>query len=127
MRAITIPKKIEAKLKQIQAQYPKLTQLLTIGKSIQNRPIFALVLSTTPNVDQAAFHQKPTVLFDAMHHAREIMTPEVVMDIAESLLTGAQKGAGTSPRGFNSNERGRRSNVECRRELDRLGLRQYVA
>jgi murein tripeptide amidase MpaA len=88
------PEKIEAKLKQIQAQYPKLTQLLTIGKSIQNRPIFALVLSTTPNVDQAAFHQKPTVLFDAMHHAREIMTPEVVMDIAESLLTGAQKGAG---------------------------------
>lgn len=88
------PEKIEQKLKELNTQFPRLTQLLTIGKSLQGRPIYAIVISTTPNVDSPEFHQKPTVLFDAMHHAREIMTPEVAMDIAESLIKDSRKAPG---------------------------------
>lgn len=92
------PNKVEQKLKALAAQFPQWTRLEQIGTSLQGRAIWALLLSTTPNVRDASYHEKPTLIFDGMHHAREIMTPEVVMDVAESTLgTLARKDRAWTP------------------------------
>ncbi len=86
------PDKVLAKLQALNKAYPQITRLETIGKSVQGRPIMALLISTTPDLKNRDYYEKPSVLFDGMHHAREVMTPEIVVDIAESLLLGAQRG-----------------------------------
>ena len=80
------PVKVEQKLKDLAARYPKNTRLEQIGTSLEGRAIWALLISTTPNLKSAQYYEKPSVIFDGMHHAREIMTPEVVMDVADVLL-----------------------------------------
>lgn len=84
------PAKIEAALKALNAQYPQLTRLQQIGTSIQGRAIWAMLISSTPNPNDPGFLEKPSILFDGMHHAREIMTPEIVMDVAQTLLSSAR-------------------------------------
>jgi carboxypeptidase T len=71
------PADIERLVKDFAARYPADAKLETFGKSIEGRDLFALAIG----------HGKKTVLFDAMHHAREVMTPEVALDIAEQLLS----------------------------------------
>lgn len=80
------PDKVEAKLKALNAQFPQVTKLVQIGSSFLGKPIWALLISTTPNSQTVEYYQKPSIIFDGMHHAREIMTPEVVMDVADTLL-----------------------------------------
>ncbi len=75
------PSKVEEALKRFSANYPEMTQLQSIGKSLEGRDIWAIKISANPLVT------KPAVLFNSMHHAREIMTPEVGIDIIEYLLT----------------------------------------
>ncbi len=84
--------KVEQKLRQLAAQYNQLTRIEQIGTSLQGRPILAMLISTTPNPQDPKYLEKPSIIFDGMHHAREIMTSEIVMDVAESILTAkAQK------------------------------------
>jgi carboxypeptidase T len=87
------PVKVAAKMDEIHARYPDVTRVLEIGRSLENRPILALVVSTTPDIADPRFHGKPTLLFDGMHHAREIMTPEIVFDVGESILGAARRSA----------------------------------
>ncbi|MGE3974748.1 MAG: M14 family metallopeptidase [Bdellovibrionales bacterium] len=75
------------KLQDLHAAYPQHTRLEQIGTSIQGRPVYALLISNTPAKNDAMAVQKPSIIFDGVHHAREVMTAEVVMDIAEELLT----------------------------------------
>ncbi len=75
------------KLQALAKAYPNLSRLEQIGTSIQGRPIFALLISNTPQKDDPKGAQKPSIIFDGVHHAREVMTAEVVMDVAEELLT----------------------------------------
>jgi carboxypeptidase T len=77
---------VEAKLKALANQYPKLTRLQQIGTSLQGRAIWALLISDTPAVNDVTGLSKPSLVFDGVHHAREIMTAEVVMDVADTLL-----------------------------------------
>ncbi len=64
--------------------FPSLTKLVEIGKSLEGRSIWALKIS-----DNAAKREieEPTILFNSMHHAREVMTPEVSLDVIEYLLS----------------------------------------
>jgi carboxypeptidase T len=78
------PEKIEASLKEFASQYPELTQLKSIGLSLQGRNIWAIKISLNPQVRDT---KKPVLLFNSMHHAREVMTPEISMDIVDYLLT----------------------------------------
>lgn len=78
--------KVAERLKALRKRYPALTQFYTLGKSLEGRDILALKISTDAAKQDA---NKPAVLFDAMHHAREVMTPEVPLDIAETLLANA--------------------------------------
>jgi hypothetical protein len=78
------PEKIEGLLKQYAALYPTLARAQSIGKSLQGRDIWAIRLTRDVAVENPA---KPHVFFNAMHHAREVMTSEVALDIIDSLLS----------------------------------------
>ena len=56
----------------VEAAHPDIVQVLSIGKSYQNRDIWAAKISDNVATDEA----EPEVLFDALHHAREHMTVE---------------------------------------------------
>lgn len=72
-------------LHQLAAKYPNLTALQDIGDSWEktqnkaNRDIWALRIGNHPE-------GKPQILFCGNHHAREIVTTEIVMRLAHHLL-----------------------------------------
>lgn len=80
------PEEIEIILNDFHAKYPSLTKLVSIGKSLEGRDIWALKISDNASVDESV--DEPALLFNGMHHAREVMTPEVVLDLAAYLLEG---------------------------------------
>lgn len=77
------PEEIERFVKYFSIKYPNLTKLVSIGKSIEGRDIWAIKISDNPEIDEL---DEPTVLFNSMHHAREVMSPEVSIDIIQYLL-----------------------------------------
>ncbi|MBU6153521.1 MAG: zinc carboxypeptidase [Bdellovibrionales bacterium] len=77
------PEKVEAALKQFAALHPNLAQVKSIGKSLQGRDIWAIRMTQNVKVEDPS---KPHVFFNAMHHAREVMTSEIGLDIVETLL-----------------------------------------
>lgn len=79
------PAEVEAALKALHERYPSLTKVETLGKSREGRDIWALKIAVHPDAHDPA---KPVALFNGMHHAREVMTTEVVLDTAEHLLAG---------------------------------------
>lgn len=83
------PTTLEQKLKDLARRYPERTHLEEIGKTLQGRAIYALLVSSTPDPSDPNYQSKPAVLFDAEHHAREVMTPEIVLDVAEQLLSSS--------------------------------------
>lgn len=80
------PAKVEQKLQELNAQFPQRTRLEKLGTSSEGRAIWGLLLSTTPQAKDKQYFEKPTIIMDGLHHAREIMTPEIVIDVAETLL-----------------------------------------
>lgn len=82
------PEEIEKILKNYHDRYPEITAIKEVGKSLQGRSIWAIKISSQANVQQSA---KPAVLFNGMHHAREVMGPEVALDIIETLLSNYGK------------------------------------
>ncbi len=74
------PSDVEQFLLSTEQAYPDLAVVESIGKSVEGRNIYAIHLS-----NHKIRSPKPSVLFDAMHHAREIMTPEVALDIVDYL------------------------------------------
>lgn len=81
---------IEAILIEFHNRFPELTQLKMVGKSLQGRSIWAIKISHQTELLPS---HKPSILFNGMHHAREVMGPEVALDIIETLLTGFGKDA----------------------------------
>lgn len=77
------PNEIEDFVKEIHARFPHITELYTIGKSLEGRDIWAIKISDNPNRDET----EPVFLVNAMHHAREVMTPEITTDMIEYLVT----------------------------------------
>ncbi|MDD9951559.1 MAG: M14 family zinc carboxypeptidase [Zetaproteobacteria bacterium] len=76
------PDEVIQKLNEAATQHSNLAEYKEIGRTTENRPIGALKITSS-----AAHHTpKPRVLFNCMHHAREVMTTEVCMDIVEQLL-----------------------------------------
>ena len=75
------PKEIKEALEKFHKAYPKITKLVTLGKSLEGREIYAIKISDNPEKDEF----EPRVLFNSMHHAREVMTPEVALDAIDYL------------------------------------------
>jgi carboxypeptidase T len=74
------PADIEKILKDTEKKYPMLTRVERIGTSLEGRDLWAIRIS-----NNMVAEPKPAVVFDAMHHAREVMTPEVALDIVDYL------------------------------------------
>jgi hypothetical protein len=73
----------------IHAQYPDITELKVIGKTIEGREIHAIKISDNAKTSE----KEPVFLVNAMHHAREVMTPEITTDMIEYLTTNYEKDA----------------------------------
>jgi carboxypeptidase T len=75
---------VAGELAEFASQYSSITKLFSIGKSHEGRDIWAIKISDNPETTESS---EPSILFNAMHHAREVMTTEVAMDTVEYLLT----------------------------------------
>jgi hypothetical protein len=64
--------------------YPDILRLTSIGRSIEGREIWAVKLSDNPGLEEA---DEAEVLFTAAIHAREIITPEILLDFIHHLTT----------------------------------------
>ena len=73
---------IRAQLKEIHHTYPHITQIKTIGYSIQERPLLAVRLT-----NEKSKGKKPQVLFLATHHAREWIATEMAMRLIKYLTS----------------------------------------
>ncbi len=78
------PAETEEILKEYNSKYPSISKLVSIGKSLEGRDIWAIKITKDSDLKSTL---KPVVLFNSMHHAREIMTPEVSIDIIDYLLS----------------------------------------
>lgn len=76
------PQKIEEFLKDVHGRFPEITKLKVIGKSLEGRDIWAIKISDNVEKEEAG---EPAILFNSMHHAREVMTPEIAIDIIDQL------------------------------------------
>lgn len=79
------PSDIEPILKQFETDYPQLAKVHNIGRSNDGRDIFAIQITDFTLVP---LEEKAVFLVDAMHHARELMTPEIALDVVEQLTHG---------------------------------------
>jgi hypothetical protein len=76
-----------AELESIHAQYPAITTApFSLGQSVEGREIWAIKVSDNPEVDE----EEPEVLYDGVHHAREIMTVELCLFILRHLCENYQ-------------------------------------
>lgn len=79
----TTPTQLVEKLGAVHAAYPELTRLFEVGRTTRDRPIIGLEI-TAPGDTEG----KPVLLYNAMHHAREVMTTEVALGIIKTLTEG---------------------------------------
>jgi carboxypeptidase T len=74
-----------AELKEMAKKYPKIARVEKIGKSFENRDVYALRISG------AGSKKVPKALFMGLHHAREWISTEVPIYIARELLNNYEK------------------------------------
>lgn len=79
------PERLAARLSEIAREHPDLVRVFPIGRSHEGREILAAEI--TSRAGSAGAAGKPAALFNSMHHARELMTTEVAVDIIETLVS----------------------------------------
>ncbi len=77
------PEEVEFLINEFADKFPAITKVVSIGKSLEGRDIWAIKISDNPEQAEVL---EPSILFNSMHHAREVMGPEVSLDIIEYLL-----------------------------------------
>jgi hypothetical protein len=65
------------------ASFPEICRVDSIGKSFYNRPIWAIKISDNPGINDPT---EADILFVALHHAREVATPNVLIYLMDHLL-----------------------------------------
>lgn len=89
---------LEGKWKSLEQQYGPLVRMESIGKSVEQRDIYALTIGKTNS-------QRPRrILITAMQHAREWISTHVATYIAESLAVIFANGLDDSARFLNNTE-----------------------
>ena len=72
-----------AQLDELHAQYPHITtEKFSIGESWEGRQIWAIKVSDNPEIDE---EDEPEIYFDALHHAREPITVNVLVETIRHL------------------------------------------
>ena len=74
-RSYSEPGGIRDELVDLSEQYPKLTKLVRIGRTVQGQDILAI--KVTKNAKRVADGRRPAVLYSSAQHAREWITPEM--------------------------------------------------
>lgn len=74
---------LEDRMHELAADHPDRCQLISIGQTHEGRDIWALKVSSGAQGDTSS---KPGVVFTGAHHAREWMTPEVTLGLAEEMI-----------------------------------------
>jgi hypothetical protein len=74
-RPYSEPGGIKDELVAISRQYPQLTKLVTIGRSVRGQDILAV--KVTKDAGKVADGRRPSVLYSSTQHAREWITPEM--------------------------------------------------
>ncbi len=74
---------LKAKLDSITQEYPNITKLISIGKSVQNRDIWALKISDNPDVNEI----EPEVRIVSTIHGDEPPGTELILRMIDSLCT----------------------------------------
>jgi murein tripeptide amidase MpaA len=69
---------MNAEVNQIVADHPAIARRVVLGRSYENREIVALKISDNVATDEA----EPEVLYNAQQHAREHLTPEMALYLA---------------------------------------------
>ncbi|RME27072.1 MAG: hypothetical protein D6800_05505, partial [Candidatus Zixiibacteriota bacterium] len=76
---------INAAVDTLIANHPSIvSNKVSLGLTIEGRPMWAFKISDNPNVDEAG---EPEILFTAAIHAREVITPEVLLYYANYLVS----------------------------------------
>jgi zinc carboxypeptidase len=78
------PAQVELEISRFQTRFPALVRIVSLGNSLENKPIRAIKISDNPAVDETG---EGDVLFVALHHAREWLATETALYIAEQILT----------------------------------------
>ncbi|MFQ5424083.1 MAG: M14 family metallopeptidase [Phycisphaerae bacterium] len=78
------PAEIGAMLLQVATDHPAIAARFAIGTTHEGRPIWAIEISDHPRVDE----DEPAIQFNGQHHAREVATSHVVMDVVTTLTNG---------------------------------------
>lgn len=78
------PTEIAAMLAQIATDHPAITRVFSVGTTVQGRTIWGIEISNQPDSPE----DEPAIQFNAQHHAREVATSHVAMDIVETLTNG---------------------------------------
>jgi carboxypeptidase T len=77
------PAQVDYETDRLQTRFPSLVRIVDLGNSIQGKPIRAIKISDNPALDEPA---EADVVFVALHHAREWMSTETALFIAEQIL-----------------------------------------
>ncbi|MDP8223099.1 MAG: M14 family metallopeptidase [Candidatus Lernaella stagnicola] len=72
-------------VQEMAATYPEITDLYTIGQSIGGQDLWCLKISDNPLQDEL---DESAIIVVALHHAREILTPEMALYAAQQLVEG---------------------------------------
>jgi zinc carboxypeptidase len=80
---------VEKELKSLAQQHPDLCKLHVLGKTAEDRPIYALQVTDNPTRENS---DKPAVVFKGLEHAREWTTTEVVANSASEMVKRAAAG-----------------------------------
>lgn len=75
------PGEILTILNQTANNHPDIAQVITIGTTVEGRPIRGLEISDNPGVPE----DEPAIQFNAQHHAREVATSHIVVDLIQHL------------------------------------------
>ncbi|MES2769182.1 MAG: M14 family zinc carboxypeptidase [Bdellovibrionota bacterium] len=76
------PEQIEAQLKDLNAAYPQLTQLIEIGRTNDGRPLLVLKISDNAAIDET----EPEFKYISSMHGDEITGREVMVALAQKIL-----------------------------------------
>ena len=77
------PEEVEQLLEDYANNYPEICMRVSLGQSWEGRDIWAVKISDNVTEEE----DEPEILFNGMHHAREVMSPEVPVDIIDYLCT----------------------------------------
>lgn len=80
----TDPQELSVAMDQIVANYPTLAKKITLAQSLyEGQKVYALKITKDVDLD----NDRPTFVVDAQHHAREVMTPEIALDMMQYLTS----------------------------------------